>query len=493
MDSCSRSSDLSCLSYRAISFSASRTRPLNSPITRLMLPAVCLDCATPRPLSAMFSRLKMLRSMSCMSSSCRCISCEYRSVIRWISFFIPAMSSPVSSSWLYAVCVSFSSSILRSSNMICRSCSSTSLSNSSLSSLIDTICCSSRMASSSWSRSRCANSVSTVKLESSSAARSCAFCAMSVLSRDMSACMAEIPISRSFTSTSSFFTVPSNRMRFWLSTACLDRISPTLSLTALASFCECTRSVCNFIHCPCSAPHVCFLASISLPKLRIVASNGPTSAFSAPTCSANRCLIVSNLRFSPSRSLIFFSSSSVRRRISSSYLAMSCSLRFNSASTSRSVFTSCSLCAIVLRLSTLMRASSFCTWAMSFSLRWISCRIFSVALATCILSFSSVVWSLRLRKMVDSTSCVSWATSTMARSILMLSSCTSFCSCPTRENSASVVSRDFLSMVYCSLSRARCSRMDSTCRSRKLASFRTFVTIPTSFSFFSSSPRMLVL
>mmetsp|Transcript_35276 Transcript_35276/g.80595 ORF Transcript_35276/g.80595 Transcript_35276/m.80595 type:complete len:307 (+) Transcript_35276:1075-1995(+) len=305
-----------------------------------------------------------------------------------------------------------------------------------------------------------------VKLASSRAACICAFLAIRSLSRLMSLCMTLIPASSSLISDSCCRTVPSSRSRFWLSTAWLEFISDTFSLTFTASFCNCTRSVWLVIHSRCSSPHSRFSASISRPRFLIVASRGPTSAISAPTCSANRCFIVSYLRLSPSKSRIFFSSSSVRRRISSSYLAMSCSLRLSSVSTSLSVLCSWSLCAMVLSESTRMRASSFWTCAISFSLRWISWRIFSVAFATWLLSFSSVVWSDRLRKIVCSTSCDSCATSTVARSIFTMSSLTSFCSCPTRVNSASVVSRDFFSMVYCSFSRLFCSRIDSTCRSR---------------------------
>mmetsp|Transcript_8015 Transcript_8015/g.20049 ORF Transcript_8015/g.20049 Transcript_8015/m.20049 type:complete len:298 (-) Transcript_8015:1047-1940(-) len=96
------------------------------------LPCVVLARATvARPFMAINSRLDSARSRSAMSLSCSRMSSAWRSCMRWISRFIsPTTSCPtLGSSTSF---ISFSSMILRSHSMACRSTSTISASTSRL-------------------------------------------------------------------------------------------------------------------------------------------------------------------------------------------------------------------------------------------------------------------------------------------------------------------------------------------------------------------------
>mmetsp|Transcript_80985 Transcript_80985/g.217268 ORF Transcript_80985/g.217268 Transcript_80985/m.217268 type:complete len:322 (-) Transcript_80985:914-1879(-) len=301
------------------------------------------------------------------------------------------------------------------------------------------------------------------------------FLLMRSLSRDISACSCSMPLRTSFTSFSCTRTCPSMRTRFCASTAACDSISASLSACEAVSLASFTSSVCVLIHIRCRSPHARFFWSTSLRRFLIVASSGPTDAAASPAAASSRDLSVSNLRFRLSRSLIFFSISSFRRRISTWYLAMSASLRRSSSSTSLTVALSCSLCAMVLSESTLMRASSFLTCAMSFSLTCMLACIPCVDLSMLCAAFWRVVWLARELRICSSIFWVSAMVAAKALSTLSVSSVTAFCSCIILLRSESACSNDFFSNVYCSFMRFFSLLMVSICFSRNVMPFLILV------------------
>mmetsp|Transcript_17006 Transcript_17006/g.35960 ORF Transcript_17006/g.35960 Transcript_17006/m.35960 type:complete len:280 (+) Transcript_17006:38-877(+) len=271
-------------------------------------------------------------------------------------------------------------------------------------------------------------SASMVKDWSSSASHMPWFLLICSLSFPISACICSIPLRTSLSSFSCIRTCPSIRTRFCDSTAACDSISDTFSAWAEASLASFTSSVCVLIHMRCRSPHARRFCSTSLRRFLIVASSGPTAAAASPAAASRRERSASNLRFRPSRSRIFFSISSLRRRISSWYLTMRPSLRRSSSSTSVTVALSCSLCAIVLSESTLIRASSFLTCAISFSLLCMADCIDCVDLLMLCAAFCSVVCAASELRICVSIRCVSVIAPAMAVSTLSVSSVTTFCS-----------------------------------------------------------------
>mmetsp|Transcript_26662 Transcript_26662/g.67782 ORF Transcript_26662/g.67782 Transcript_26662/m.67782 type:complete len:316 (-) Transcript_26662:722-1669(-) len=233
--------------------------------------------------------------------------------------------------------------------------------------------------------------------------------------------------------------------------------------------------------------------STSLRSDLIVASRGPTTAASAPAACSNFALRPSNLRLRVSRSRIFFSISSFLRLISTSYFAISCSLRLSSASMSCTVLLSWSLCAMVLSESTLMRASSLRTCAISFSLTCIPSCMLCVCLSVLCAAFCSVVCSASDVRICCSCRCVSFIVDASSFSTLLVSSSTCFFSCCTLRSSASDCSSEDLRIWYCSLSRTLSPRRPSICFSRYATEFLTLVRIESTASLRSCSFRMLCL
>mmetsp|Transcript_5446 Transcript_5446/g.8798 ORF Transcript_5446/g.8798 Transcript_5446/m.8798 type:complete len:362 (-) Transcript_5446:1219-2304(-) len=358
---------------------------------------------------------------------------------------MPVMTSEPSSFCTYAACVSFSSSILRSSTIITRSFSTNSSLTRSLCSSVERTCVSSRTAASSRSLSVLVRSVSRVKLSPSSIASDLWLKPISSFSFDMSVCIAPILFCRSSISFFCWFTCPSTRMRFCTSTAVCALISPTRSLCDDASLDNLTNSVCVLIHMRCKSLHVFRLASISLRRLLIVASSGPDTAASAPAACSSLARNPSNLRLSVSRSRIFFSISSFLRRISTSYFSTRTSLRLSSRSMSLTVALSWSLCASVLSASTLMRDNSLRTCASSFSLACMCCCMPCVCLSVLCADFCSVVCSASDCITASSILCVSFCVLISSLSTLPVCSVTTFFSCSTDASSASDCSSERLS------------------------------------------------
>mmetsp|Transcript_46198 Transcript_46198/g.115869 ORF Transcript_46198/g.115869 Transcript_46198/m.115869 type:complete len:437 (-) Transcript_46198:526-1836(-) len=319
------------------------------------------------------------------------------------------------------------------------------------------------------------------------------FFPMSSLSLLMSVCMSAIDACSSVTSACCTRTCPSTRTLFCVSTAACDFISPTLSDCTDASFDSLTSSVCVDIHMRCRSLHTFLFWSTSFLRLLIVASRGPTTAASAPAACSNLARRPSKRRLSVSRSRIFFSISSFLLLISTSYFAISCSLRLSSESMSCTVLRSWSLCAIVLSESTLILASSFRTCAISFSLMCIPSCMLCVCRSVLCAAFCKVVCSASDVRICCSCRCVSFIVDASSFSTLLVSSSTCFFSCPTLTSSASDCSSDDLRIWYCSLSRTLSPRSVSICFSRKATEFLTLVRIDSTASLRSCSFLMLCL
>mmetsp|Transcript_59333 Transcript_59333/g.139767 ORF Transcript_59333/g.139767 Transcript_59333/m.139767 type:complete len:461 (+) Transcript_59333:759-2141(+) len=377
--------------------------------------------------------------------------------------------------------------------MISRSFSTSSSLMRSFSSSVDLTCTSSLTACSSRSLSEFAKSASSVKLFPSSVAYLLWLRPMRSLSFAMSVCMLAMDAFSSDTSFSCTRTCPSTRTLFWVSTAVCALISATRSDCCDASLESFTSSVWVPIHMRCRSLHTRLFWSISFLKLLIVASRGPTTAASAPAWASNFWRRASYLRLRESRSRIFFSISSLRRRISSSYLSTNCSLRLSSSSMSLTVTLSWSLCAVVLSASTLIRDSSFRTCATWFSLECIWACIDCVCLSVLWAAFWRVVWSASDDRICASIPWVSLAVAASTFSTLVVSSSTIFFSWSTLPSSASDCSSERLSITYCSCMRCRSCRTWSSCFSRYAADDLTLLKIAETASLRSCSFRMLCL
>mmetsp|Transcript_35878 Transcript_35878/g.113468 ORF Transcript_35878/g.113468 Transcript_35878/m.113468 type:complete len:215 (-) Transcript_35878:1688-2332(-) len=159
-----------------------------APAAPLLLPCCAL------PLVEMVSRLYTARSMSWISFSWMRRSSACRSFMRWISFFMaPTTSLPTLGS--IAACISFSSVILRSQSMICRSTSTISARHCFLSSCAALMRLSILLASASSSLSSVTIFVSRLKLSFARSPWSSVFLEIRVLRRVMSLCMCSTAVS----------------------------------------------------------------------------------------------------------------------------------------------------------------------------------------------------------------------------------------------------------------------------------------------------------
>mmetsp|Transcript_9071 Transcript_9071/g.15586 ORF Transcript_9071/g.15586 Transcript_9071/m.15586 type:complete len:401 (-) Transcript_9071:1484-2686(-) len=345
------------LSDRSVSRSVSFTDRLSS-ATAFLSPASVSAGAffalVTRAFIEIRSRLKIAFSISVMSFSCCRASSVLRSSMRWISFFMAStMSPPMVGS--KASCISFSSWILRSQSMICRSDSISSASTCFFSSAQRSIFCSSLTASASRSFSRETMSISSTKLSLASISCSCVFLLMSALMRPRSLCMAFMAMSSSLISLFTCSNCVSRRVRRWRMTVCSDLSRCTVSTMWLFSFTKATSSTWNPTHRRCRSLPSTPLLTISRCRLLMVASSGPVLASSMLAVSFSYCLLYR------STSLVFFSISSLRRRISTSYFSIVLPFSLSSSSSRFMVSLSLVLCACVLRMSTLILASSFCS------------------------------------------------------------------------------------------------------------------------------------
>mmetsp|Transcript_16059 Transcript_16059/g.54742 ORF Transcript_16059/g.54742 Transcript_16059/m.54742 type:complete len:383 (+) Transcript_16059:558-1706(+) len=379
-------------------------------------------------------------SMSWMSFSWRRSSSLCRSFMRWISFFIAATTSlPTSGS--STACVSFSSWILRSHSMIWRSLSTTSARISRFSSEHCEILLSSFAASCSSSLSWLTMLFSRLKLSFASVSWSVVFFAMSWLRRCMSLCMRSVLESRSLISFWCTECCWSRRVRFCVSTVCSLFRRCTFSASALFSFIRLTSSVWNTTHRRWSSLPSTSLALSSRFRLVMVASSGPMFS------SVMFAVSLSYWRFRWSTSFVFFSISSLRRLISSSYFSIVLPFSLSSSSRALSVSLSLPLCACVLRMSTRTFASSFWSVVTCISSLRICWRRFCVLCTVLDAVFSVVIWSPRLTRIFSSTCCIAWDTFTI--SLSRLSSELSRCSFSLAHSSAlaSVCSREACSLT----------------------------------------------
>mmetsp|Transcript_44301 Transcript_44301/g.113116 ORF Transcript_44301/g.113116 Transcript_44301/m.113116 type:complete len:220 (+) Transcript_44301:1156-1815(+) len=216
----------------------------------------------------------------------------------------------------------------------------------------------------------------------------------------------------------------------------------------------------------------------------MVASSGPVFS------SSMLAVIFSYLRFSRSTSLVRFSISSLRRRISISYCSMVCSLSLTSSSSSLSVSASLELCASVLRQSTSSLAISFCSATRLISSSFTALRSFLVSAAVFCAAFSVVVCSLSLMSIWFSMSLTSLAHLWMAASRLLFSLPSTLSSISVRRIPSSVCSSDFCSLAKVSCSRSCFSRSVEMFFMRNSLSPSTFFRMLVSCSFFSCSFTM---
>mmetsp|Transcript_20258 Transcript_20258/g.36425 ORF Transcript_20258/g.36425 Transcript_20258/m.36425 type:complete len:270 (-) Transcript_20258:1192-2001(-) len=145
----------------------------------------------------------------------------------------------------------------------------------------------------------------------------------------------------------------SNRRFFWNITACSDFMRAKASTRFSLSLWSVTNSVWHCSHRVCSSLDSTPFRSISCCRFLMVASKGPVSS------SSMFSTIRSNLRLRMSISRVFFSISSLRRLISSSYFSTVFVFSSSSSSNNASVSVRRVLCASVLRMSTCTLANSF--------------------------------------------------------------------------------------------------------------------------------------
>mmetsp|Transcript_17470 Transcript_17470/g.38043 ORF Transcript_17470/g.38043 Transcript_17470/m.38043 type:complete len:332 (-) Transcript_17470:1650-2645(-) len=270
------------LSLRAVSASVSRTLRLSS-ATAFLRPASVRSGAffalDTRPFIEIMSRRRIAFSISWISFSCCRCSSDCRSSIRWISFFMAStMSPPMVGS--RASCISFSSWILRSHSMICRSASISSASTCFFSSAQRSIFCSTLAASPSSSLRRVTMSISSTKLSLASSSCSCLFLLMSVFRRLMSLCITCIEWSRSLISLFTLSNWWSRRVRRCSMTVCSLLRRCTVSSMWLFSFTSATSSTWKPTQRRCSSLPSTPLLVISRCRLAMVASSGPVFASS---------------------------------------------------------------------------------------------------------------------------------------------------------------------------------------------------------------------
>ena len=184
-----------------------------------------------------------------------------------------------------------------------------------------------------------------------------------------------------------------HRIRFCSRMASFAFRSASTSATPAFWFCSVTSSVCPLIHVRWSSADSACLAAMSFLMWTIAASSGPASSSSSST-PARLAIICSNFLLRRSISCCFFSISVWRRRLSASYFATSASCSLISSFTCFTCTSSCVLFAVTFKVSTRMRASSFCICAPIASFSITSCRVFSASPLAFSAPFSAVSRSL---------------------------------------------------------------------------------------------------
>mmetsp|Transcript_2412 Transcript_2412/g.4482 ORF Transcript_2412/g.4482 Transcript_2412/m.4482 type:complete len:455 (-) Transcript_2412:58-1422(-) len=363
-----------------------------------------------RFLTAMSSRLWMARSISRIIFSCSRVRALSLCFMLLISLCMPAASLllAVGSS---VTCVSLDSWIFFSHSSTWRSVSTISSRIWFLLALISEILLSMPTASFSSSLSSWMNSCSVTKLLFLSSSCSFPFRPMRSLSLLISLCRTVMLAFKALSSASFVLMSWSSLTLFWLMMFTFALSSLFLSLTPSVSLAVCTSRVWSLSHVFCSCSHFSSSKSISLLMLLMLASSGPMLSSSSTPSS-----IFSYFLFSLSTLYIFFSISSFLWRISIWYFSINLSFSLSSMTHLSMVSRSCTLCASVLRVSTLILASSFLMSAASISFSCTAAISTFSCLAKFFVALLLVICSCLFTAMPSSSACLSLtATATFCR------------------------------------------------------------------------------